>query len=46
MDEDMNIIIEPEYYMIFWVDDCYKVEDMDHKEAQFDYDGNQMTEFR
>ncbi len=46
IDEDLNVIIEPEYRMVYWLDDYYKVENKNGQSACFDYDGVQYTEFK
>ena len=45
IDEDLNVIIEPKYVNVFQTDGGYKVTDIDGKEALFDMDGNQITDF-
>ena len=46
MDEDMNIILEPEYKEIFYVDNHYKVTNDQGKEAIFDTEGNMIEGFK
>lgn len=41
MDQDLNIIIEPVYYNIFWNDGHYMVEDHDFNKLYFDIYGNE-----
>ena len=45
MDQELNTIIEPVYYSIFWVDGYYKVENHDNEVAHFNERGVQTTEF-
>ena len=45
IDEDLNVIIEPKYVTVFQTDNGYKVTDIDGKEALFDMEGNQLTDF-
>ncbi len=46
MDEDLNIIIEPKYYTIFWNGEgYYRVENFDQQEALFSSTGEQLTDF-
>ena len=46
MDQELNIIIEPLYYNIFWTDGHYRVENHDHEVAIFDIYGEQTTDFK
>ena len=46
MDEELNIIIEPIYYGIFWHDGYYDVENFDQESAHFSSTGEQTTDFK
>ncbi len=40
MDQDLNVIIEPIFYDIYFLDGYYKVDDADFNELHLDIDGN------
>ena len=40
MDQDLNVIIEPIYYDIYFLDGYYKVDDADFNELHLDINGN------
>ena len=47
MDEELNIIIEPIYYNVFWLDEGhYNVENFDYETAHFSSTGEQATDFK
>ncbi len=46
MDQELNTIIEPLYFSVYWVDGHYKVDNHDNEEALFSKDGEQISEFR
>ena len=44
MDEELNIIIEPIYYGIFWHDGYYDVENFDQESAHFSSTGERHSQ--
>lgn len=42
MDQDLNTVIEPVYYNVFWLDTRYKVEDHDSNVYYFNVEGQQI----
>lgn len=40
IDQDLNIVIEPIYYSVYFLDGVYKAEDFDFNEIWIDIDGN------
>ena len=41
MDQELNIIIEPVYESVYWLDNHYLIEDYDSNELYFDINGNE-----
>ena len=42
MDQELNTIIEPAYFSIYWLGTRYKIEDLEFNELYFDVSGNQL----